>query len=241
LYQLRNCHAGRRGFILGAGPSMKIEYFDLLQNEITFAFNKIYRLFDRITWRPTYYMIIDKEIATEIKEELLDSEIETIYAGDNTRSVFLNSEKVVYFRRKYLKSTGDVPGFEGELRKGPLHACYTVTYDAFQLAWFMGIREFYTLGIDANYKIGDIKDSSNIHGHLTVAKADPGDSYFDPDLFRQGETMVLPRVDMQMRAYICARNFIERNGGVVYNAATESPLEIFPKKSLHSVLNHSGV
>ncbi len=56
---LRDCHRGRRGFIVGNGPSLRMEDLDRLQSEISFGSNKIYLAFDKTAWRPTYYSVID--------------------------------------------------------------------------------------------------------------------------------------------------------------------------------------
>lgn len=236
-HSIRNTHVGEGCFILGAGPSMKIEYLDLLKGHFTFAFNKIYRVFDQTSWRPSCYMIIDAPIAGSIRGELLESEIKVIHAGGNTRASLGKHSKLRYFPRIFLRGRDEVPGFQTDFRKGPAHACYTVTYDAFQLAWHMGFRKFYTLGIDCEYDIKSVEDSQAIYSNMRVGRVDSGNSYFHQEMFRKGETMVLPDVEMQARAHIAARRFIESNGGEVYNVAPKSPMEIFKRRSLMEVLD----
>ena len=61
LRRFKNSHLGERCFIVGNGPSLKIEDLEKLyvNGEITFAFNMIYKIFDQTLWRPTYYGISD--------------------------------------------------------------------------------------------------------------------------------------------------------------------------------------
>ncbi|HJD45240.1 MAG TPA: hypothetical protein H9909_00215, partial [Candidatus Mediterraneibacter norfolkensis] len=56
---LKNKHKGERCFVIGNGPSLTAEDLELLKGEITFAANRIYMLFDRTDWRPTYYFCAD--------------------------------------------------------------------------------------------------------------------------------------------------------------------------------------
>ena len=48
-----------RAFFIGNGPSLKPEYLDLLQDEITFGCNNIQLLYPDTDWRPTYYLFTD--------------------------------------------------------------------------------------------------------------------------------------------------------------------------------------
>ena len=45
-----------RCFVVGNGPSLKDTPFELLAGETTFACNRIARLYDKTTWRPSYFL-----------------------------------------------------------------------------------------------------------------------------------------------------------------------------------------
>ena len=55
LRSLHNIHRGKRIFIIGNGPSLNRTPLEKLEGEFTFGVNRIYMLFDRIKWRPTFY------------------------------------------------------------------------------------------------------------------------------------------------------------------------------------------
>lgn len=63
---LQNRYRGQRLFVLGNGPSLNRQDLSKLENEYTFCFNKIYLLFDRISWRPTFYTTIDWRVTPDI-------------------------------------------------------------------------------------------------------------------------------------------------------------------------------
>ena len=71
LQTLKGIHEGKRCFVIGNGPSLCPEDLDLLCGEYTFAANRIYNIFDRTSWRPTYYLTVDCPMVPGRYEELL--------------------------------------------------------------------------------------------------------------------------------------------------------------------------
>ena len=53
---------GKRCFLIGNGPSLRAEDLTRLREagEITFAFNRIYSIFDQTPWRPNFYISQDE-------------------------------------------------------------------------------------------------------------------------------------------------------------------------------------
>lgn len=48
-----------RAFIVATGPSLNWTPLDRLAAEVTYSFNKIYLMFDKTKWRPSYWVIAD--------------------------------------------------------------------------------------------------------------------------------------------------------------------------------------
>ena len=65
LKTLKNRYAGKRCFVIGNGPSLTKEDLELLRNEVTFASNRIYKMFDKTDWRPTFYAVFDESVASD--------------------------------------------------------------------------------------------------------------------------------------------------------------------------------
>ena len=55
-------YENKRCFIVGNGPSLNIADLESIKNEITFGFNRIYYMFDKTDWRPTFYCSEDIQI-----------------------------------------------------------------------------------------------------------------------------------------------------------------------------------
>ena len=64
---LKGKYAGRRGFVIGNGPSLCIDDLARLTDEITVASNQIYLAFDKTPWRPTFYTIEDAVLWDKIR------------------------------------------------------------------------------------------------------------------------------------------------------------------------------
>lgn len=56
LKSLYRTKQGKRCFIIGNGPSLTAQDLDKLKNEDSFAFNRIFYIFNQTDLRPTYYM-----------------------------------------------------------------------------------------------------------------------------------------------------------------------------------------
>jgi hypothetical protein len=52
----KNVHEGKRAFLIANGPSLNQTNLDLIENEISFAMNRISLKYDQTSWRPTYYL-----------------------------------------------------------------------------------------------------------------------------------------------------------------------------------------
>lgn len=157
---LKGTHRGERCFIIGNGSSLRPDDLDKLKNEFTFAANRIYQIFDKTSWRPDVYMSVDGDF---LKTNLEDAcqvpcKIRVLaYDEPERNSRQANDQLILIWREPkkfkvlcapfWAEKTAEIPedislGFsEGR----------TVTFDAIQMAIYMGFREIYLLGIDFNY------------------------------------------------------------------------------------------
>lgn len=158
---LKGRHAGKRCFILATGPSLRLEDVEALRGEITIGVNRIYNLYPKSMFRPTYYMALDPDVYKNMEEDHI-----TDYPGLAQREVFFNSivsrriPGVCYLPLSYQNHwfRAYEPGFPHEknlkfsddLLFG-LYDKYTVTVSAIETAIYMGCTEIYLLGTDCNY------------------------------------------------------------------------------------------
>ena len=90
LSQFRNIHSGKRCFLIGNGPSLRASDLDTLHRagEITFAFNRIYNIFDQTEWRPTYYISQDEKMLADTFVNMANS----AGGGDNITVIVIISD-----------------------------------------------------------------------------------------------------------------------------------------------------
>jgi glycosyltransferase involved in cell wall biosynthesis len=232
----RDRHRGERAFILGMGPSLKVEDLDRLAGEVTFACNKIYLAFDRTQWRPTYYSLLDVLVAQNNAEAISKLDL-TMFFSRSCRRYF-DKKQALWLTdlAPPVTATGARKyGFSEDAAIG-VYGGFTVIYTLLQLAWYMGIREVYLLGVDFNFKFSEVDRTNETCAHGDVLMSQGEINHFHPDYRRKGETWTMPQLEKQRLAFSRARDFFEENGGKIYNASRETKLEVFERVSLDDVL-----
>ena len=90
LERCRGIHQGARCFLIGNGPSLRAE--DLTQiKELgipSFAFNRIYYIFDQTPWRPDYYISQDEQMLAGCAETVNSLELAHKFIPANLRWYF---------------------------------------------------------------------------------------------------------------------------------------------------------
>lgn len=221
LLDLRNRHQGKRAFIICNGPSLRPEDLDKIQEngDISFACNKIDKIFDRCKWRPTYYAVLDEtyqfsllktmnEMSADIKFFRRESFWKTRHVDGN--KVFLRA----IGNKNLLKNSK----FSEDCSKR-LYTIATTTYSLFQLAVYMGIKDLYIIGCDNSYareigKDGKIRNTGRA-------------SYFAGMDSKEQATAVST---WQMNiAYEYASKYAKEHGFNIYNATRGGYLEAFER------------
>jgi hypothetical protein len=232
--RLRDAHLGERAFILGMGPSLKAEDIFMLENEITFACNKVYLLADPDEWRPTYYSVTDiyvaennREIIQQLPYRKIFNKAVREYFKDDSTAVFINELKY------------NNPGRRGPFRfsRNPLvgvEGGWTVLYFQMQLAYFMGIREIILLGVDFSFKVPEGQRETWRLGEVIISQGEV--NHCHPDYRKPGEKWTMPQLDVQEKAFMAARHAFEEAGGRVINASRETKLNVFERDTLENLL-----
>ena len=223
---LEDKHVGKRCFILGNGPSLKIEDLNYLKNEVTFASNKIYLAFESTFWRPTYYSVVDVLVAENNRTEIDALNLTKIF--ELTISPFFKMEDAIWVQLLSVPMIDDVPKFDFSINalKG-VYGGFTVVYFQLQLAFYMGIREIYLIGVDFSFDVPEKTGESSVSGEILKHQGEK--NHFHPDYRKPGETWTMPMMDEQKAAFTVAKKAIESAGGKVYNASRETKLDVFER------------
>lgn len=218
---LKNKHLGKRCFIIGNGPSLKAEDLEKLKNEITFAFNRIYYVFDQTDWRPTYYCSEDDKTIFKSKDEINKLDLENKFFPVNFPWDYKIHLKTATY---YIFKVGDgivEPGFSEDIVKG-IYWGNTVAYTAIQMAVYMGIREIYLLGIDHNF-------SKMINDKGEIVIDETAKDYFLENYNEDKDELYIPNIEISTRAFTAAKKFADKNNIKIYNATLGGKLEVFER------------
>ena len=158
--EYKNRYSGQRCFILGSGPSLLEENLSLIKNEKIFIVNRGYKALEHGLSHYDFYVCVDKRVYENNFEEIqkntrfprfynhtfIDSEIYwggkkekfiPIFKHENKNSILYKSLMLGIMPTEYYDGWGKA---------------VTVVVDTALIAFFLGFKEIYILGVDLYYK-----------------------------------------------------------------------------------------
>lgn len=223
LKALKNKNSGHRCFIIGNGPSLCVEDLNRLQNEYTFAFNRIYYIFEQTSWRPTFYCTQDFRLVSNSIEDI-NQKISTpyIFAPINLKWYYnLPLNTSYYFNQRLPSAENELPAFSEDISRW-IGVGNTVAFTAMQLAAYMGFSEIYLLGIDHSFHT--YQDESG-----KIVTDESAKDYFCAEYNHDKERLFVPKLDISLLSYLSAREYMQSHPINIYNATRGGRLEVFPR------------
>lgn len=233
LLKYHNKYYGKRCFVIGNGPSLRIEDLDMLKSngDYCFACNKIYKVFGKTSWRPNFYACTDSAVFRQNYYSILKQKEYQKFFGANLPLQDKIRQDPDNIRINYATKRIERTRFNPKATF--IYSGGTVTYVLITLAWLMGFREIYLIGCDHSYGFFSGKKSGSME-----STAETNNDYFMKNYMRPGEKINVGNLDRSEQGYIIARNYIESHGGKIFNATRGGKLEVFPRADLDEVLNH---
>ena len=231
LASLRNTCTGCRCFFIGNGPSLRAEDLSVLaeHNEVTFAFNRIYNIFDQTEWRPTYYISQD--------EKMLSGCIDIVNTcGLNTKFIPIQLKwyhNLAVFGATYFNIAPQAAEDPLDFKFSDDISCEiynssTCMYTAAQIAAYMGFKEIYFIGVDHHFQI-----SQNNKGEIVVDTT--AKDYFTDKYNEDKDKLYIPNTEKSTMTSIAMKHHCEQRGIKVYNATRGGKLEVFPRVEFDSL------
>lgn len=220
--KFKDSFSGERCFIVATGPSLTIDDLNLISNEITFGMNSIVKLYNQITWRPTFYGIQDslvyEKLENTIKNEYINST--NVFVGSNLAEQFdIPSNYIQFpFDNYYHEAERDIGKYFAKFSDDAssiVYDGYSITYSLIEIAVYMGFKEIYLLGADCNYPKGE-------KNHFVESGFVDKNAASNPIRMRVG--------------YKKAKEYADSNGIKIINCTRGGMLEVFPRMSLEEVL-----
>lgn len=217
--QYKDKHLGQSCFVIGNGPSLRMSDLELLATNgiSTFAMNSIWRIFDKTTWRPTYYFAEDPRNfwdAYPTKEFICQSDhgIEMMFLGDADKDFWKENKpggNYMVFHSHFEFSEFRHPKFSEDLSRKSYEGG-TVAYSCLQMAAYMGFKNIFLLGMDRS---DPNKGNNAMYGHVYTEEKLTSQSYDEG--VRLGDES--------------ARKYADEHGINLYNATRGGFLEIYER------------
>ena len=221
LQLLKDKHKGERCFIVCTGPSLSIADLEMLKNEYTFGVNNVFRLFDKTSWRPTYYGIIDPSVFEKLYNDSIFRELENVFVPDLFEKKYgklsikqYHTFPMDYFELYWSKLVNRTVKFSDDISI-LVYDVATVAYSLMQIAVYMGFEEIYLLGCDCNYS----GEKQHFAEYGIKVK----------DAISAENNLIL--------AFSAARKYADSHGIKIYNATRGGKLEIFERIDFDSLLD----
>lgn len=224
LTSFRNLHAGQRCIVMGNGPSLGKMDLTCLRGEVTFGTNRIYLLYDKLPFVPTYYTCMNELVLEQFQHEI--SPLASMkFVNWNRRRLFAPSPSLACLRAGLT-----LIDFFGTDLTATICSGGTVTYVALQLAYFMGFRTIILVGVDHRF----VEKGTPNRTEVRLAERD--ESHFHPNYFPKGSRWQLPDLVRSEHAYALARKAFERDGRRVLDATVDGSCDVFEKMDLKAAL-----
>ena len=233
--KFKDKHKGKRCFIIGNGPSLKMEDLDKLHEhgEYSFAANRIYLAFENTKWRPSYYVVSDCSVLANYYSEIKKLHVKHKFIGDQTLSKygfppFYNSYVYRLVDSRYYPY---YPDFSDDISRH-LGNSWTVAYIMLQMAVYMGFCKIYLLVIDHSYAV-----SLDAEGKKIISQDNKN---FFTDNYYSNSNIALPKLYLSEKAYIKSDIYTRLHGSRVFNATKGGKLEIFERVDFDQIFKRGA-
>lgn len=223
LKQYKDKHKGEACIIIGNGPSLRNTPRDLLEAFTSFGANKIFLLQEIDGYEgfvPDYYTIIDIDMLHDCTQQLAN--------GYKPGAMFLpRGVPVSGAHQMTLAAEHD---FSRDISKKVVMGG-TVTYANLQIAYYMGFKEAFLVGVDHSYE-----KYNGRPGTKFIAEGDDPD-HFHPNYFKEGRMYNTWERDGMEKMYRLARRVWESDGRKIINLTPGTMLENIPRADMEAVLD----
>lgn len=229
----RGKYRGRRGFVIGNGPSLKMPDLTAIANEITIASNKIYLAFPETVWRPTYHTVTDALVWAKVAKEMCEA-TQPIVISSNLAPPAELRDKVMLLRH-FGPAIRAPFGFSDDMTRG-FYSGYTVTMMNLQIAAHLGLNPIYLIGCDHFYGTQQHKGNDT-----NKPKAHDGQEYHFAKGYRAvGEIAYSAPIDLMNQSYDVAYRDAAKLGIQIFNATRGGYLESFPRANFDELVGASA-
>lgn len=225
LRRFKDLYQGEKCFIVGNGPSLRVNDLDLIaQNNIqSFGFNLIYNMYSDTKWRASYIVITDYTVYRTYYDDIKKLNkrnlfIKDFYQIEGTPYI----KNVNYYPASAYRLYNQKQEFSTDITQNVFGA-YSVMYDALQIAIYMGFKEIYLIGADFSYENDATRKGNHVYDYKFKDKRkNAGPMY----------------IETTFHALELSRQYADKHGIKIYNATRGGKLEIFKRIDFDSLFEN---
>lgn len=222
---LKDLHKGKRGWMIGNGPSVRLEDLDAIpDDDVKFCFNRFYKCYADTRLRENYVVSADMLMIDDFGQEMVDKS-----AG---LPLFCRNRVISEVSGRYVElQPGDtyLPLFSYDPSKFVSIGGSSV-FVAMQMAYFMGVRELFLYGMDFSFSMSLGRDPR----YKFPVSFDDNNHFIKG--YRDAKPWCPPTWRDISAGFINARAAFELGGGRVLNATRGGKLEIFDRTDFESAV-----
>lgn len=224
LETFRDKHAGEVAFMLGSGPSVRLEDLERLSGRLTFCCNRYHLSYSQHSLRPTYTLSCDDQMVADFGKEIADNSHGVVFFNDRGRP--FEHPNVVRIHQRWAPN---LTWFSTDAHCGIWPGGGTLIFGV-QLGYFMGIRKFVLYGVDHSFAYQPVKDAKD------KSRAAVGEgNHFIPN-YRSGKAWWPPNPDQIANSFRECDQFLRARGGFLMNATIGGKLECLERMDLDRAL-----
>lgn len=231
--RLKNLYKGQTGFVIGNGPSLKISDLDRLTGKVTIGSNRLYLAYDLTAFRPTILTCIDQIVAENSIEEFQGLPGKKYFAS-TLHDIMEPMPESIYWQAESGYIEGTLKRRFSPDAKNCLYAGHSITYNNLQIAYHLGLKTVYLIGMDFHFNLPESRVS---HEYTKATQCEGEVNHFLPNYRKKGELYSLPDFKRQIGALEGAKYFFEKNGRKIYNATRGGKLEVFERVNFDNIVD----
>lgn len=235
LTSLKDKFKGHRCFIIGNGPSLNKLDLRKLEGEYSFGVNGIFYKTREMGFKPTFYVVEDSHVINDNLTEINKYDCEyKFFPVEYKRKLKINENTYLFnLNRSFYEKRSvsyKVPQFSFNCDER-IYGLGSVTMVNIQLAFYLGFKEVYLIGMDFNY---EIPETAIVDG-LDITSTTNDVNHFHPEYFGPGKKWHDPDLEQVLTSYKKMKEVYEANNRAIYNASFGGKLEVFTRRNFEEL------
>ena len=249
ILQYKNKYLKKRCFIIGNGPSLRLDDLKKIKNEVSFGCNGIFGVFNNTDWRPNFYCVLDGMMIeylhtnkTIIPSECVKFSLKYDMVGYSFADEYICCEAIDDIDKYGL------PVFSDDCLK---YVCTsgTVMYFMLQLAVYMGFKEIILLGVDFRFSYEEHLDGSvdkyNVKDHMDLIDSVIPSGQKDTEIYNRikyirGHSNPA-EIDKHYAGFSAAKKYADAHDIRIINSSRETKLDLFDRVDLDEYLKGNWI